>query len=172
LALVNETLDLARIEAGKLSMHIERVALAEMLDECVAMIEPLAARRGIRLAFPSRCDTQVAADRIRLRQILLNLLSNAVKYDRDGGTVRLECDDRGEHVHLAVRDTGPGMKADDVDALFQPFSRPGQEGRASEGTGIGLVITRRLLEAMRSITDRHSLTPRSHTRFFNSLPHG
>jgi len=148
LTLINETLDLARIEAGKLTMHIERVALSEVLDECVAMIEPLADRRRIRLAMPTRCGCEVAADRTRLKQVLLNLLSNAVKYDKEGGTVCLECDDLGEHVRLAVHDTGPGMKADDVNALFQPFSRPGQEGRGSEGTGMGLVITRRLMEAM------------------------
>lgn len=150
LTLINEILDLAKVEAGALTLSMEAVGLGDMLAECRTMIEPLASQRGIRVLFPDGClDVQLRADRTRLKQVLLNLLSNAVKYNREGGAVVLECSDAGpQRLRLSVRDTGMGLDPVQVAALFQPFNRLGQEGGIQEGTGIGLVVTRRLVELM------------------------
>jgi signal transduction histidine kinase/CheY-like chemotaxis protein len=149
LTLINEILDLAKVEAGALTLSMEPVGLAEILAECRTMIAPLAAGRGIRVLFPEAPDTVVQADRTRLKQVLLNLLSNAVKYNRDGGAVVLACASAGpQRLRLSVQDTGMGMSSDQVAALFQPFNRLGQEAGPQEGTGIGLVVTRRLVEMM------------------------
>jgi signal transduction histidine kinase/CheY-like chemotaxis protein len=150
LTLINEILDLAKVEAGAVTLSMEAVGLDEMLAECRTMIGPLAAARGIRVLFPDGCiDTQLRADRTRLKQVLLNLLSNAVKYNREGGAVVLDCVEAGPHrLRLSVRDTGMGLSTEQMAALFQPFNRLGQEGGTQEGTGIGLVVTRRLVELM------------------------
>jgi signal transduction histidine kinase/CheY-like chemotaxis protein len=150
LTLINEILDLAKVESGTVTLAMEPVPLAEMLGECEGMIAPLAAARGIDVRFPDAGAAVVLADRTRIKQVLLNLLSNAVKYNREGGTVVLDCG-RGEapgRLRLSVRDTGLGLRADQVDALFQSFNRLGQENGPQEGTGIGLVLTRRLVELM------------------------
>jgi signal transduction histidine kinase/ActR/RegA family two-component response regulator len=155
LTLINEILDLAKVEAGALTLSMEPVCLSEVLLECRTMIEPLAAARGIRVQFPTADEpghaaALVQADRTRLKQVLLNLLSNAVKYNREGGTVTLECIACGpDRLRLSVADTGMGLRPDQVAALFQPFNRLGQENSAQEGTGIGLVFTRRLVELMK-----------------------
>jgi signal transduction histidine kinase/ActR/RegA family two-component response regulator len=155
LTLINEILDLAKVEAGALTLSMEPVGLAEVLLETRAMIEPLAAARGIRVRFPAAGAPETAAalvqaDRTRLKQVLLNLLSNAVKYNREGGEVVVECTACGpERLRLSVRDTGMGLRPDQVAALFQPFNRLGQENGTQEGTGIGLVFTRRLVEMMK-----------------------
>jgi signal transduction histidine kinase/ActR/RegA family two-component response regulator len=160
LTLINEILDLAKVEAGALTLSMEPVGLSEVLLECRTMIEPLAAARGIRVEFPAAGDPAagepgcaaalVQADRTRLKQVLLNLLSNAVKYNREGGTVTLECIACGpDRLRLSVLDTGMGLRPEQVAALFQPFNRLGQENSAQEGTGIGLVFTRRLVELMK-----------------------
>jgi signal transduction histidine kinase/ActR/RegA family two-component response regulator len=149
LTLINEILDLAKVESGTVTLSMEPVALSDMLVECQTMIAPLAAQRGIRLLFPDTCGAVVLADRTRLKQVLLNLLSNAVKYNREGGAVVLDCAASGpERVRMSVQDTGLGLRPDQVDALFQPFNRLGQENGAQEGTGIGLVVTRKLVELM------------------------
>jgi signal transduction histidine kinase/ActR/RegA family two-component response regulator len=160
LTLINEILDLAKVEAGALTLSMEPVSPADILAECRTIIEPLAAARGIRVQFPAAGDPaagapedatgQVAADRTRLKQVLLNLLSNAVKYNREGGTVTVACTACGpDRLRLSVQDTGMGLRPDQVAALFQPFNRLGQENGAQEGTGIGLVFTRRLVELMK-----------------------
>jgi signal transduction histidine kinase/ActR/RegA family two-component response regulator len=148
LTLINEILDLAKVEAGAVALAMEPVGVAEILAECRTMIGPLAAARGINLRFPETLGGVVQADRTRLKQVLLNLLSNAVKYNRDGGVVTLECTQAGTRLRLSVRDTGMGLSSDQLAGLFQPFNRLGQEGGAQEGTGIGLVVTRRLIELM------------------------
>ena len=112
------------------------------------MMEPLAARRAIRLAFHDAEGVHVRADRTRLKQILINLLSNAVKYNRDGGSVVVEAVPFGTKVRISVRDTGNGLDAAQLAQLFQPFNRLGQEAGSEDGTGIGLVVTRRLAELM------------------------
>jgi signal transduction histidine kinase/ActR/RegA family two-component response regulator len=150
LTLINEILDLAKVEAGALTLSMEPVGLAEVLAECQTMIAPQAAARGIRVRFPDNAAALVQADRTRLKQVLLNLLSNAVKYNREGGEVVVECTACGlDRLRLAVVDSGMGLRPDQVAALFQPFNRLGQENGTQEGTGIGLVFTRRLVEMMK-----------------------
>lgn len=149
LTLINEILDLAKVEAGAVNLSLEPVALGDVLGECRSMIEPIAAQRGIRVLFPEACATVVEADRTRLKQVLLNLLSNAVKYNRDAGAVVVDMAfDTPGKVRVSVQDTGLGLRPDQLDMLFQPFNRLGQENSSQEGTGIGLVVTRRLVELM------------------------
>jgi signal transduction histidine kinase/ActR/RegA family two-component response regulator len=149
LTLINEILDLAKVESGAVTLSMEPVGIDEVLAECQAMIAPLAAGRGIRVLFPGPSACMVQADRTRLKQVLLNLLSNAVKYNREGGAVVLACAPGGPgRIRLAVQDTGLGLSPDQLDGLFQPFNRLGQENGTQEGTGIGLVVTRRLVELM------------------------
>jgi signal transduction histidine kinase/ActR/RegA family two-component response regulator len=149
LTLINEILDLAKVESGTITLSMEPVALGEILAECQAMIEPLAAARGIRVLFPQQVGAVLLADRTRLKQVLLNLLSNAIKYNRDAGAVVLDCRQATpERLRISVQDTGMGLRPDQLESLFQPFNRLGQEAGAQEGTGIGLVVTRRLVELM------------------------
>jgi signal transduction histidine kinase/ActR/RegA family two-component response regulator len=150
LELINEILDLSLIESGKLTLSSEPIALVEVMLECRAMIEPQAQQRGISMTFP-RFDTPcyIEADRTRIKQVLINLLFNAVKYNKPGGSVAVECS-RPEPgaIRISVRNTGPGLTQEQLGQLFQPFNRLGQESGAEEGTGIGLVVTKRLIELM------------------------
>ena len=149
LTLINEILDLAKVESGTVSLSLEPVALDAILQECRDMIAPLASQRGIGMAFPDACPLNVLADRTRLKQILLNLLSNALKYNREHGAVSIDCAPQpGGRARISVRDTGVGLDAEQVALLFQPFNRLGQEGGTEEGSGIGLVVTKRLVELM------------------------
>jgi PAS domain S-box-containing protein len=150
LELINEILDLALIESGKVTLSREPVSLSEVMLECRAMIEAQAHKRGIGMKFP-RFETPyfVQADRIRVKQVLINLLFNAIKYNRPGGAVTVEYTLRAPgSIHVSVRDTGAGLGAEQVAQLFQPFNRLGKETSAEEGTGIGLVVTKRLVELM------------------------
>jgi PAS domain S-box-containing protein len=151
LELINEILDLATIESGKLSMSLEPVALGDLLLECHSMIEPLAQRRGIRMRVPqSDAPYCVHADRTRIKQVLINLLSNAIKYNRTAGSVAVGCtvNPATGRVRITVTDTGAGLSQEKLAQLFQPFNRLGQEGSSEEGTGIGLVVSKRLVELM------------------------
>ncbi|MGV7206294.1 PAS domain S-box protein [Oxalobacteraceae bacterium A2-2] len=149
LTLINETLDLAKVESGAISLSMEAVALGPLMDELRAMMEPLGQPRSIRLVFPRQVGWSVTADRTRLRQVVLNLLSNAIKYNREHGTVAVECTPvAADRVRISVQDTGVGMSEAQMAQLFQPFNRLGQEGASQEGTGIGLVLTKRLVELM------------------------
>lgn len=150
LELINEILDLALIESGKLSLSLEPVSLAEVMRECEAMIEPQADKREIRVTFPLfGLPCFVKADRTRLKQVLINLLSNAIKYNTLHGTVLLKCINTGpERIRICVEDTGEGLSLAQIDQLFQPFNRLGQHASAEQGTGIGLVMTKRLVELM------------------------
>jgi len=150
LELINEVLDLALIESGKLTLSLEPVSLSEVMLECCTMIEPQARSRGIDMTFP-RFDAPlfVMADRTRVKQVLINLLFNAVKYNRAGGSIWVECTARSETmIHILVRDTGLGLSAGQLTELFQPFNRLGKESSNVEGTGIGLVVAKRLVELM------------------------
>jgi len=150
LVLINEILDLSKIESGKFSLSPEPLSLAEVMLECQAMMEMQAQKRGIHMAFP-RFDAPiyVKADRTRLKQVLINLLSNAIKYNKVDGKVIVDCAaDPAGRVRFSVADTGAGLTPDNLDHLFQPFNRLGQEGQAEEGTGIGLVVCKRLTELM------------------------
>ncbi len=150
LELINEILDLARIEAGNVILSQEPVALAAVLLECRAMIESEAQERGIALTFPPHGIPHfLSADRTRLKQVLINLLSNAVKYNRPGGAVTVECKLAGsDAVAISVSDTGLGLAPEQIAQLFQPFNRLGREAGTVEGTGIGLVVSRQLVEMM------------------------
>ena len=149
LTLINEVLDLAKVESGAVTLSLEAVALEEVVQECRAMIEPLGDQRGLRMTFPDAPGVTVLADRTRLKQILLNLLSNAIKYNRAGGVVAVDCvPEAARRVRISVRDSGPGLSAAQMEELFQPFNRLGQEAGTEEGTGIGLVVTKRLVELM------------------------
>ncbi len=150
LELINEILDLAVIESGRLSLSLEPVSLAEVMLDCQAMIEPQAQKRGIQMRFPQFDNLWfVQADRTRVKQVLINLLSNAIKYNQAGGTVVVACSaSTQERICIRVTDTGAGLPADKLAQLFQPFNRLGQETSAEEGTGIGLVVTKRLVELM------------------------
>jgi len=151
LALINEVLDLSLIESGRLSLSQEKMSLAEVLSDCQSMMEPLALKRGITMKFPEFDATCfVMADRTRVRQILVNLLSNAIKYNRPNGSIVVEIATRSlGYVRLSVTDTGLGLTAEKLTQLFQPFNRLGQEDGAEQGTGIGLVVTKRLVEVMK-----------------------
>ncbi|MDR3483060.1 MAG: PAS domain S-box protein [Burkholderiaceae bacterium] len=150
LRLINEILDLAMIESGKVTMSKEAMSLTEVLQDCQAMIEPQAQKRGIQLTFP-QLDAlfYVHADRTRVKQVIINLLSNAIKYNRVGGAVIVTCVATADsRVRLSVKDTGDGLTPEQLAQLFQPFNRLGQESSTEEGTGIGLVVTKQLVELM------------------------
>jgi len=150
LELINEILDLALIESGKLSLSLEPSALAEVLRECEAMIGPQAQKRSISVAFPQlQTPYFVKADRTRVKQVLINLLSNAIKYNVVGGTVVVDCrEDTPGRIRVCVTDSGAGLSPEKLAQLFQPFNRLGQEATVEEGTGIGLVMCKRLIELM------------------------
>jgi signal transduction histidine kinase len=151
LRLINEVLEIARIEAGREHFSLEPVALAAVLHEALGLVRPLAQQRAVELCedgWPERAF--VRADRQRLVQVLLNLLSNAIKYNRPKGWVRLACApaDGVDRWVVRVEDSGRGIPADRVDQLFTPFARLGAEQTEVEGTGLGLALSRRLCEAM------------------------
>ena len=149
LRLINEILDLSMIESGRVAMSREAMALTEVLRDCRAMITPQAQKRDITLTFPTLAQPfYVHADLTRVKQVVINLLSNAIKYNRTGGSVLVECQQHGDRVRLSVRDTGNGLSAEQLQQLFQPFNRLGQEAGTEEGTGIGLVVTKQLVELM------------------------
>jgi signal transduction histidine kinase len=150
LEMINDTLDLARIESGAVELSVQPLELAPLVRASVALVSAAADKRGIVLA--EELDPRASAtmgDETRLKQVLTNLLSNAVKYNRDGGRITVESRLANErHVEIVVRDTGLGMSPTQVDSLFQPYNRLGRESSTIEGTGIGLVISRRLAELM------------------------
>ena len=150
LDLINEILDLSSIESGKVSLSPEYMSLPELLLECKTMMEPQAKLRDIQLNF-SKLDHSlfVYADRTRVKQVLVNLLSNAIKYNREHGTVDVTCNANAlKQVRISITDTGEGLSPEKLAQLFQPFNRLGQESKAIEGTGIGLVVAKKLIKQM------------------------
>jgi PAS domain S-box-containing protein len=150
LDLINEILDLAQIESGKLALSREPTSLAEVMLECQAMMEPQGQQRGIQMTFPqSGMPFYVDADRTRLKQVLINLLSNAIKYNQANGTVVVDYTaSTPGRLRVSVRDSGAGLSPEMLTQLFQPFNRLGRESSREEGTGIGLVMSKRLVELM------------------------
>ena len=151
LDLINEVLDISRIESGTMTLSLEPVHLGSVLADALSLIRPLADAAQVRLiAHPSQCaDLHVHADQQRLKQVLINLLSNAVKYNRHGGEVSVQCNQlAGGRIEVAVADTGHGMSAEQLERLFEPFDRLGAEGTNVEGTGLGLSLSKGLIEAM------------------------
>lgn len=150
LDLINEILDLALIESGKLSVSLEPVALAQVLRDCQTMVEHDAEKHRIEVTFRDIAAPYfVQADNTRLKQVLVNLLSNAIKYNKPNGTVVVSCAQISpERIRISVEDSGKGLLPEQIAQLFQPFNRLGQEYQAEQGTGIGLVMTKRLIELM------------------------
>jgi signal transduction histidine kinase/ActR/RegA family two-component response regulator len=151
LDLINEVLDISRIETGTLPLSPEPVLVSEVVDDTLTLMQPLAAHRRLRLvsARPVPAQVHVLADRQRLKQILLNLIGNAIKYNHDAGsvTVSFETTDDGQ-LRIHVTDTGPGIRPEHLPRLFVPFERLGAERSDVEGAGVGLALSRRLTEAM------------------------
>ncbi len=150
LALINDVLDVTRVETGALTLVPEPVAVAPLVDDCLHLVAPMAQACGVRL--PARAPggtLHVHADAVRLKQVLLNLLGNAIKYNRPGGEVRLSVRGEGSRVRIAVSDDGPGIAAADRPRLFQAFERLSAQHGAVEGSGIGLALSKQLTEAMR-----------------------
>jgi len=152
LELINEVLELARIESGQLALSPEPVALADTVNETIALVQPLASAQGISLSAELAtvgADVHVHADRQRLKQILLNLLSNAIKYNRPGGRVDVSAATVAPaRLRISVADTGIGIDPDHLARVFEPFDRLGAETGEIEGTGLGLALSKRLIEAM------------------------
>jgi PAS domain S-box-containing protein len=150
LELINEILDLAVIESGKLTLSPEPLSLAKVMLECHAMIESQAQKHDVKLIFPEfDIPYFVRADRIRLKQVLINLLSNAIKYNCEHGTVEVKCAESSSgYIRISIKDNGVGLPSEKLAQLFQPFNRLGQENGSEEGTGIGLVVTKRLVDLM------------------------
>jgi PAS domain S-box-containing protein len=151
LDLINEVLDLSRIEAGKMALAIEPVSVRQIIDQAAHMVTPLIRQRSIKLlnrTAKSR-DLAVMADKTRLKQVLVNLLSNAAKYNVDNGRIMITCDELpNDRARISVTDTGPGIAADKLASLFVPFERLGAEFTEIEGTGIGLALSKHLVDMM------------------------
>ncbi len=150
LRLINEILDLAIIEAGKVTISQEAMSLSQVLKDSWAMVAPQADKCGITMTFPCLdVPLWIHGDQIRIKQVMINLLSNAIKYNRNGGTVSMECAmSLDNQVRISIKDSGIGLAPEQLAQLFQPFNRLGQENGSKEGTGIGLVVTKQLVELM------------------------
>jgi signal transduction histidine kinase len=150
LELVNDLLEISRIEAGEMSVSLGPVDVGQAVTDIVLLVEPLAGERSVRIAHHADPETPMAfADEQRMKQVLLNLISNAIKYNREGGQVDIVVSAAdGGGVAVRVTDTGPGIAADDLERLFSPFERLGAEQTTVEGTGLGLALSKLMVEAM------------------------
>ncbi|MES2637092.1 MAG: HAMP domain-containing sensor histidine kinase [Pseudomonadota bacterium] len=150
LELINEILDLAVIDSGKVFLAIETLSLTEVMSDAKAMLEIQAQKRGINMLFPpSDIHYFVKADRVRVKQVFVNLLSNAIKYNKPQGSVTVSYIEKSnQRIRICIEDTGEGLTAENIAQLFQPFNRLGQESSKEEGTGIGLVVSSRIVELM------------------------
>ena len=172
LDLINEVLDISRIEAGRLQLSLEPVRVCDVLSETIDLMRPLAAERAIELSTPTEINAEdfAQADSQRLKQVLLNLLTNAVKYTPMGGNVTISCNTSGtDKIRIVVSDTGEGIPAEKISRLFTPFDRLGAEQSEVEGTGLGLTLSQRLLEAMHGTIGVSSTVGRGST-FWIELP--
>jgi PAS domain S-box-containing protein len=149
LAIINDILNFSRIEAGQLEYEIRTVSLEAVVNTVVPMIEPQAAAKSLKITRTSFAGADVTGDQAKIEQILLNLLSNAVKFTESGGVIEIECERRGDCFELSVRDTGIGIPASEIDAIFQPFVQVGRSLTSTqEGAGLGLAISSDLAKAM------------------------
>jgi PAS domain S-box-containing protein len=170
LDLINEVLDISRIEAGGLTLSPEPVRVADALSDALELIRPLAAARSIAISIDNRVDGHhVRADRQRLKQVLLNLLSNAVKYNAEGGHVTLSCTEDDGLMRIGVTDTGSGIAPEEMGRVFSPFDRLGRQEGDIEGTGLGLALSKGLMEAMGGRLDVESV-PGEGSTFTVELP--
>ena len=148
LTLINEVLDISRVESGNIGLTPESVNLHEVVTECLDIIGPQAMERGVDIGVNDSFDYAVLADHLRLKQVILNLLSNAIKYNRSDGSVTIGCKRRADAVRFSVSDTGFGIAPDLRERLFTAFDRLDAESRGIEGTGLGLTLSKTLVEAM------------------------
>jgi PAS domain S-box-containing protein len=172
LDLINEMLDISRIEAGHMSLSTEPISVAELLRECLDLVKPIAADKNIMLMAGKALEynSHVQADRQRLKQIILNLLSNAVKYNRVGGSVWLSCEELVPgRMRIAINDTGAGIAQEKLEKLFTPFERLDADQTGVEGTGLGLALSKRLAELMGGDTGVESVVGQG-SRFWVELP--
>jgi signal transduction histidine kinase/CheY-like chemotaxis protein len=174
LKLINEVLDLSRIESGQLDLSVEDILVSNAIDDALTLIGPLAAERNIQITnhLSNHPKLSIQADLTRFKQVLLNLLSNAVKYNQDGGSITLDFQKNGEdRIRINITDTGKGIPEENLNHLFKPFNRLGNENSAVEGTGIGLTITKHLIEMMGGTISVHS-TPGKGSQFSIFFPVG
>jgi len=170
LKLISGLVDLAKIETGQFGLTMESISVPPLIRECLSLLKPQAQKRGISLRHVDPDDTcQVYADRIRVKQVLLNLLSNAIKYNSDKGTVTIGCQPMGGFCHVTVQDSGPGIDPQDQPELFQPFSRLRKTAQQAEGAGIGLALSKNLVERMGGKIGVIS-TPGAGSQFWFNLP--
>ncbi|MEY4762710.1 MAG: hypothetical protein RLZZ200_2566 [Pseudomonadota bacterium] len=171
LSLVNEVLNLSKIEAGQLELSIEAVDLGQVLSDCVQTVDQMARSRGITIHKPPAALARVRVDNTRIRQVLLNILSNAIKYGREGGKVEFDCELLEDGlIQIGISDDGPGIPVASQPDIFKPFVRAGAESSNIEGTGIGLTIAKRVIEAMRGRIGFTSDPAEGGTRFWIDLP--
>ncbi|GEM_PF-2299517 len=149
LYLINELLDLSKVESGKMSLQIKAVDLNEIVKECLVLIAQFAGEKQIEIHHNNQQQVVAMADQGRLKQVLLNLLSNAIKYNRPGGKVSIDVSTQGHHAAIAIADDGDGIAEEHLELLFEPFERLQAENSSIEGTGIGLTISRQIVELMR-----------------------
>ena len=174
LSLINEVLDITRIESGRLTLSLEPIRVRDVVQEAFDLVRPQAASEHIQLDGSALAalspDQMVQADRQRLQQVLLNLLSNAIKYNRPGGTVTMRCESDDENLRLGVQDTGRGIPAAKLARVFVPFDRLGAEETGVEGTGLGLALSQGLVAAMNGTLTVDS-TEGVGSTFWVTLPH-
>ena len=172
LDLINEILDLSRIEAGRIDLSVETVKISQVLEECISLSLPLTKKRNINMSAECDCYNnayQVRADRTRLKQVILNLLSNAIKYNSANGLITIKCEKINNLIRINITDTGAGISKDNIKYLFQAFNRLDAENSEIEGTGIGLVITKNIVELMGGNIGVHSEEKKGST-FWIELP--
>lgn len=151
LALINDMIDLSRIESGNLDLTLEPVSVKPVIQECLSLLKSKAKEAGITMIDEGgdAADATILVDPMRLRQVVINLLSNAIKYNRPQGSVRLSCNNKAGAIRITITDTGHGLSTEKQSRIFTAFDRLGAERGTVEGTGIGLVITQRMVTAMR-----------------------
>jgi signal transduction histidine kinase len=153
LDLVEELLDVARIEAGALTLETEEVPVSAAVEDVLALAAPLAAKKGVQLRSRGSSGTAVVADPRRFAQVLINLVTNAIKFNSRGGAVEVSWETTRDGVRVAVRDTGPGIAPEDLPRLFRPYERLSRGRTPEPGTGLGLAVARLLTEAMDGTID-------------------
>lgn len=170
LALINDVLDISRVEAGRLSLSLEPIDVGPLVREVFTLLKPLANQRRVSLELPPESGTIVVkADNQRLKQVLLNLVNNAIKYNREGGSVHLSYHIEKQQVQIAITDRGRGIPVEKLHRLFQPFERLGADQGDIEGTGLGLALSKQLVEAMGGVIGVESNVGEGST-FWISLP--
>ncbi len=177
LGLINEILDISRIELGHMKLSLEPVEIAPVIEECLDLVRPMAGQRQLHIdtgePYERLQGKYVFGDQQKLRQVLLNLLSNAIKYNSEGGSIKLryeECTGRDDkHMRISITDTGFGIQVEELPRLFSPFERLDAERQGVEGTGLGLVLAKRLIEAMGGTIGVESIVGKGST-FWIELP--